>query len=284
MLTVFTPSYNRKELLKRVYESLLRQTDRDFVWLIVDDGSADGTGREVQKWIGEKKISIRYIYQENGGKMRAHNTGVKNCSTELFVCLDSDDYFTETAVETIKNAWTLRGGGSYAGIIAHKGESSEKVLYGQSFPMVEESTLRGLYRQGFSGETTLAFRTSVLKEFLFPEIKGEKYVPEDYIYDKIDERYTMLVVPKILTVCEIVDQGYTDQAARLRRENPAGWYLYYEQRACLEKMSLLKIKYISHFICFSRKLNKSIWSSGLPAGLVVLGIPGALLLLAAGKM
>lgn len=283
MLTVFTPAYNRRELLKRVYESLLSQTDPSFVWLIVDDGSSDGTGEQVKEWMEEKKISIRYIYQENGGKMRAHNTGVKNCETELFVCLDSDDYFTEDAVRSIRHLWAEGRNEKVAGIIAHKGESRERVLYGQQFPQVTESTLRGLYRKGFSGETTLVFRTDILKKYLFPEIPGEKYVPEDYIYDKIDSRYTMLVLPEILTVCEIVEQGYTDQAAKLRRENPTGWYLYYEQRARLEAMSVLKIKYISHLICFARKLGKNIREIDLPKGLLLLGIPGALLLSAAGK-
>lgn len=284
MLTVFTPAYNRRNLLKRVYESLLSQTDQDFIWLIVDDGSTDGTGEQVREWIEEGRLCIRYIFQENGGKMRAHNTGVKNCETELFVCLDSDDFFTEDAAACIKELWSLKGNRKYAGIIAHKGESRERVLYGQSFPETEASTLRGLYRSGFAGETTLVYRTEILKEFLFPEIPGEKYVPEDYIYDKIDSRYTMLVLPRILTVCEIVAQGYTDQADRLRRENLTGWYLYYEQRARMEPLSVLKIKYISHYICFSRKLGKSIWEIPMQKSLVLLGIPGALLLTALGKM
>ncbi len=284
MLTVFTPVYNRRKLLKRVYESLLCQTDRDFVWLIVDDGSSDGTGEQVHEWMGEKRISIRYIYQENGGKMRAHNTGVKNCETELFVCLDSDDFFAEDAVASVKRLWKAKGSETYAGIIAHKGESRERVLYGQEFPKVETSTLRALYKGGFAGETTLVFRTDILKQFLFPEIPGEKYVPEDFIYDKIDSRYIMLVLPEILTVCEIVSQGYTDQAPKLRRENPMGWYLYYEQRAQLEEMSVLKIKYISHLIRFSGELGKSIWDLPLSKGLILLGIPGAVLLRMAGKM
>ncbi|MDO5573195.1 MAG: glycosyltransferase, partial [bacterium] len=41
LLTVFTPTYNRRELLGRVYQSLLAQTDLNFIWLIVDDGSTD---------------------------------------------------------------------------------------------------------------------------------------------------------------------------------------------------------------------------------------------------
>lgn len=84
-LTVFTPTYNRRELLKRVYDSLLNQTVKDFVWLIVDDGSTDDTRSLVMEWIDSAKITIRYEYCENGGKMRAHNRGVRLCDTQLFV-------------------------------------------------------------------------------------------------------------------------------------------------------------------------------------------------------
>ena len=98
-LTVFTPTYNRRELLTRAYKSLTKQTIKDFEWLIVDDGSTDHTDDEVKKWIDDGIIHIRYHYRENGGKMRAHNTGVGLADTELFLCLDSDDYLVENAVE-----------------------------------------------------------------------------------------------------------------------------------------------------------------------------------------
>ena len=71
MITVFTPTYNRCDTLKRLYKSLLNQNCKDFCWLIVDDGSADDTQKLVSKWIDENKISIRYYRQENqGGKIR----------------------------------------------------------------------------------------------------------------------------------------------------------------------------------------------------------------------
>lgn len=288
MLTVFTPTYNRAELLSRVYQSLTEQTNREFVWLIVDDGSSDGTEEKVTEWIKENIIRIRYIYQRNGGKMRAHNAGVKACDTELFVCLDSDDYFTKEAVCVIVNTWKKSGGPQYAGIVAHKGADDSHTLSGEAFPDVSSSTLGALYRGGFHGETTLVFRTDVLRNYLFPEIPGEKYVPEDFVYDKIDEEYSLIVVHEILTICELMQEGYTDQAAMLRKANPKGWYLYYEQRAGKTKMSILKIKYISHYICFSVYLKKNIWKSCGTGRLswweIVAGLPGALLLWLNGKM
>ena len=291
MLTVFTPTYNRADLLNRVYQSLVNQSCKEFVWLIVDDGSSDGTEEKVKEWIKENVIQIRYIYQQNGGKMRAHNVGAKACDTELFVCLDSDDYFTKEAVCVIVNTWKKSGGQQYAGIVAHKGSDSSHTLFGETFPDVSCSTLRNLYLGGFHGETTLIFRADVLRDYLFPEIPGEKYVPEDYVYDKIDEKYSLIVVHEILTICELIHQGYTDQAAMLRKTNPNGWYLYYEQRAEITKMSVLKLKYISHYICFSIYLGKSIWSIWKKPGAgklalweIVAGLPGAFLLWLKGKM
>ena len=166
-LTVFTPTYNRKQLLARAYRSLTAQTVKDFEWLIVDDGSTDNTDDVVKKWIDEGIIRIRYYYRPNGGKMRAHNTGTGLAQTELFVCLDSDDYFIETAVEDLLAAYDsaagYEGSGRHlGGVVAHKGCTDEKLLGSKSFPDVKYSTLYGLYLKGFSGETTLMYKTEIV--------------------------------------------------------------------------------------------------------------------------
>ncbi len=90
-LTIFTPAYNRAHTIGRTYESLCRQTSRDFEWLVVDDGSSDNTAELVRGWIAEADFPIRYIRQENQGMHGAHNTAYANIHTELNVCIDSDD-------------------------------------------------------------------------------------------------------------------------------------------------------------------------------------------------
>ena len=87
-LTIFTPTYNRAYILPKLYESLCVQTCQDFEWLIVDDGSTDNTQELVKEWIEDKKISVRYVYQENRGKMQAFNKAVSLSESELFVCVD----------------------------------------------------------------------------------------------------------------------------------------------------------------------------------------------------
>ena len=91
ILTVFTPTYNRKNALKRTYSSLCNQTCKDFVWLVVDDGSTDGTANLVNRWrADDNDFEIQYIYKENGGMHTAHNVAYANIKTELNTCIDSD--------------------------------------------------------------------------------------------------------------------------------------------------------------------------------------------------
>lgn len=290
MLTIFTPTYNRANLLSRVYESLKRQTCKDFLWLIVDDGSTDDTKSLIESFIAQAEIDIRYFYQKNGGKMRAHNEGVRLCETELFMCLDSDDYITDDAVKDIYAIWNNRQEIEHCirhigGIVAHKGKSENELLGCADFPEgVKVSTLNGLYRKGFSGETTLVFLTEALKKYPFPEFEGEKYVPEDVVYDKIDSEYELLVLPKVLTICEIVDNGYTQGAAKLRRENPNGWFVYYEQRMINTPLSVLKFKYVSHYCVFAKILNKNVFrEKQIGIGYLLLGQVGGLMLKMLGK-
>ena len=284
-LTVFTPTYNRKDLLTRVYESLLEQTVKDFEWLIVDDGSTDDTKAEVEKWIGEARIPIRYHYRENGGKMRAHNTGVALSETELFVCLDSDDRFTKTAVEELLTAYDAakekeKDGIKVGGVVAHKGKSEDELFGAKDFPAVDTSTLYSLYLKGFTGETTLMYETAVLARFPFPEIDGEKYVPEDYIYDKIDEVCVLAVLPRIITVCETVSDGYTESARKLKRDNVNAFYLFYEQRARITPPGLLKLKYLGRYVIYAKRSHHSPTGDriGIPA-LICGYIYGGILLL-----
>ncbi len=292
-LTIFTPAYNRAENLKRAYISIKRQTSKDFVWLIVDDGSTDDTAQVVQEFQEEGRVDIKYIKRENGGKMRAHNTGVLNCETELFICLDSDDHLSDTAVNDILMVWNeakeqLReeggetGADRLAGIIAYKGENVVKVLYGNTFPkkIGRKVSFRELYQKGFSGETTLVFRTELLRQNLFPEIEGEKYVPEDVVYDRIDEGHIFYLLPRILTICELMSRGLTDRAKELRYEAPTGWFIYYYQRALSWPWSVMKTKFASHYLRFWGAVDRKYRDQyRLPAKIAVTGIPGWLMLL-----
>ena len=100
-ITVYTPTYNRANLLQNLYKSLLQQTYRNFEWLIIDDGSTDNTKQVVNGFISQGIIDIRYFYKQNGGQHTALNMGIEKAEGTLLMDVDSDDYLTDNALERI---------------------------------------------------------------------------------------------------------------------------------------------------------------------------------------
>lgn len=239
LITVFTPTYNRKYKLPQLYKSLCEQTCKDFVWLIVDDGSSDGTEELVRSWMEDHELEIQYHYQQNGGKMRAHNKGTELCETEYFVCIDSDDYLSSPSVikDTLgflEQNKELLERDDVSGVVSYR-----KMLSGSQgkFPEnVKLATLTEL-NAGYRGETTLMFKTDVLRLYPFPVVEGEKFLTENFVYDQLDERYKLLVFPYYSQDCEFHPDGITSNAWDVLYKNPKGYRMYYNQCIKLKKGS-----------------------------------------------
>ncbi len=279
-ITIFTPTFNRAVTLQRLYDSLCGQTNQSFVWLIVDDGSTDGTQFLVKNWKEENKIEIQYFKQKNSGKSVAHNRGVEKCNTELFVCVDSDDYLVENAVEVIENNCSKLNDDNVAGLVASRLMVDERndVLENHSFLWVGLSSLKDLYRKGFRGETTIVFKTNVIKKYQFPEILGEKFITECFIYDQIDQKYLYLLLDKPLVVCEYLPDGYTSNLKSLKMANPKGYALYYNQYLSLYKTDLkMKLKNIMRYIYFSKLGNSRGMCKNANCNLFLFGVAYLLL-------
>lgn len=241
---MFTPAFNRAHTLPRLYRSLLNQTSKEFVWMVVNDGSTDDTENLIADYISEGSIPIIYHKTENGGKQRAHNFGVSMCDAELFLCVDSDDYLTDDAVETLIAVWEEeRDKSRVAGIVFLKGFSKTKPL-GPRFPSgVKHSTLRALYdRYHFRGDTGLMYRTDVLKRFPFFVAEGEKFIGESYAYDQIDQHFEMRVLDKILYIAEYLPDGYTKNVRRVTKENPIGYLTLKKQSILFDRTVLAKFR------------------------------------------
>ena len=224
LITVFTPTYNRKDLLGRCYEKLCAQTCRNFIWLVVDDGSTDGTRQAVRKWMDEGVISVRYVYQENAGKQRAVNTGVSVCETDWFAFLDSDDYYRKETVEKMVCLIdTIKDDDTVAGILARRCTPDGKTVGADKLPA---AVMRAHYdeiirRYRFSGDTCRVYKTAVLKENLYPVI-DDRFIPENVMLGKIDETYKLLVVNESFSVSQYLPDGYTSNEKRVYKKNPVG--------------------------------------------------------------
>lgn len=224
-LTIFTPAYNRGHTIKRTYESLCRQTCKDFEWLVIDDGSSDNTRELVEGWMSDKKILIRYIYQENQGMHGAHNTAYRNIHTELNTCIDSDDWMPDDAVEKIVSFWKQSGSDKVAGIVGLDATEDGKVI-GERFPEnLKITTLRGYYEDlKGSGDKKLVYRTSVICNVPeYPLFEGEKYVGLLYKYNLIDEQYPLLVSNDVYVIVDYQDDGSSRGMWRQYWNNPKGF-------------------------------------------------------------
>ena len=227
-LTIFTPAYNRAHTIGRTYESLCRQSCKDFEWLIVDDGSKDNTRELVEGWIAENKIPIRYIYQQNQGMHGAHNTAYRNINTELNTCIDSDDYMPDDAVEKIVTFWCEHGSDKYAGLVGLDIDDKNKQIIGKPFPEdLAETTLSGYYAAGGSGDKKLVYRTSVINSYPeYPIFEGEKYVGLAYKYMLIDQDYKLLTLNQPLVIVDYQNDGSSASMYRQYWNNPKGFAFF----------------------------------------------------------
>ena len=228
-LTVFTPAYNRAHTLPRTYESLKRQSCKEFIWLVVDDGSSDGTGELVRQWQQEKNgFEIRYVYQKNGGMHTAHNTAYERIDTELNVCIDSDDCLAEGAVEAILQKWESVRGQGYAGIIGLDADMNTGNIIGTGFPKgMTETTLGGYYASGGTGDKKLVYRTDVINSVPpYPVFPGERYVGLACKYTLIDQKYRLAVLDRVLCEVEYQADGSSAQMWRQYLNNPKGFAFF----------------------------------------------------------
>ena len=223
-ITVFTPTFNRAHLLPRLYDSLCKQTSGNFSWLIIDDGSSDGTQELVKQWQAEKKIEIEYHYKENGGMHTGHNVAYKRIKTELNVCIDSDDYMPKDAVEKIVRFWNdLEDKQNYSGFVGLD-VTEDGAIIGTKIP---EDLKRGSYLnlyKSVTGDKKFVLVTEEVNKYpLYPEYKNEKLVPLGILYIMMGEEKDFAFTNDVYCVVEYQEDGSTNSIFKQYRESPLGF-------------------------------------------------------------
>lgn len=232
LITVFTPTFNRIETLRRTYTSLQRQTSFNFKWLIVDDGSSDNTKSVVEGWIRqERKFAIEYLYKENGGMHTAHNLAYRSIDTTLNVCVDSDDMLEEHAIEVITSVWNEIKDVNCAGIIGLDADFNHNIL-GKPFDNERQLiSLQQYYKSGGQGDKKLVYKTEIIKEFCeYPEFPEERLVPLGYKYEMVDRKYPLFAINEVLCLVEYQADGSTRNIKRQYKKSPKGFNVYRIER------------------------------------------------------
>lgn len=226
LLTIITPTYNRAYTLSKCYESLCCQNNKDFMWLIVDDGSTDNTCDIVKKWITDDKIKIKYIKKENGGKASALNIGIDVIETEYSVCLDSDDWFYDNAVETaIRELEAVKDDRKCCGLLALRNNSDGSVKGKRSIPKEMKTVTAAdvFLKLGLRTEVICFYKTYILRKYRFPVFPGEKFVSPSWMQYTITKDYYFKTSWSKFCVCEYIPDGLTRNKRKVILNNPNGY-------------------------------------------------------------
>ena len=283
-LTILTPSYNRAQTLPKLYESLKRQTVSEFCWLLVDDGSSDGTGQLAQEWQQEGAIAFSYLYKENGGKHTALNLGIAQIETELTFIVDSDDWLPENAVERIlywhekyRDNRTLCG---YSFLRFYPDGKVNTAYFPESGKIDTYVNVR--INGHIGGDKAEVFRTDILKQFPFPVFAQERFLPEDLVWVKMSGPYPMVHLNECVYISEYLEDGLTKSGRRMKAKSPLG--MMARSRAYLEDGSvngMTKLKMMLLYQIYGRQAGFSpgrirreagagalYWICRIPAGIL----------------
>lgn len=221
-ITVITPTFNRSYTLNKAYESLCNQSCPNFLWLIVDDGSTDETEDLIKEWKKEKRINIKYIKKNNGGKASALNVAFDNLTTPYCVCLDSDDYFTDTAIlDALEILEEEKDNNKCCGLLALHIMPDGTYFGGKGFDhSIKYITVPEIQ---LNTEYARFYKTSALEGIRFPEFEGEKFVSPIFIDYLLAEKYSFRVAHKNFCICEYMPDGLTRNKRAVIKKNPKGY-------------------------------------------------------------
>lgn len=255
-ISVLTPTYNRANLLERLYESLVQNSNFgvEIEWLIVDDGSTIPPKEVVDRFIAENKIIIKYFEQENKGKMEAINYLVQKATGDLIIDCDDDDYFTENAFEIIKSTYeeNLNTNNCYAMCFLKYNQYKENM--GKQFQK-ERTTMFDLYfKQGEDGEKALVFFSEIRKKYKHELVNGERFVTEARMYHKMDLTSNISCINEPIMICEYQNDGYTKNIVNEFKQNPFGYYEYFKEIFEHNMKNIIfskRLYIIKHYILFT---------------------------------
>ena len=281
LITVFTPTYNRRHTLHKCYNSLLAQSNKSFVWLIVDDGSTDGTEDLVREWqCRENGFEIQYAYKENGGLHTGYNKAIELAETELMMCIDSDDYMTDDAVEIILSRWKAHQDSKYAGMVFLDITEDGNVI-GTKMPDLKSATVYDLYnRLGVKGDKKQVYRPELMRPFHSPVFPGEKLFPTCYKYFQVDLTHEMLLFNEPVCVVEYMPDGYTKNIIKLYKKNLNN-YIFYRKFIMTYPNATLwhRYRFAIHYVAESLLARDFRFVKNSPRKLLTLAAtPGGLLL------
>ena len=266
LITLFTPTYNRAHLLPRLYDSICKQTYTNFEWVIVNDGSTDKTDEIVLSFIADNRININYIKQENGGKHRAVNRGVKEAKGELFFIADSDDMLPSNALDcVIKMYEAIKNDYSFAGVVGIDSTiNGDRISSGFNSDVLDCTEVEARCKYHIKGDMKEVFRTDVLREFPFPEIDGEKFCPEELQLVRVSTKYKFRYYNNVIYIADYQSEGLSSRIIKIRMDSPISAMMNYSENNLFNVPLIQKIKNAINYWRFYYCININLHKKDLP--------------------
>ncbi|WP_097033680.1 glycosyltransferase family 2 protein [Clostridium tertium] len=268
-VSICTPLYNRAYKILDLYESIKLQTNKNFEWIIIDDGSTDDILMKIEKIRKENLIMLKYKQKENGGKHTAINEALEIAEGKLFFIVDSDDVLTDNAIELIISEWEkieLSGEDLFIGVSGNRGYSNKKVIGDSLFNNhIDCTALELRYKYNISGDKAEAFKTEILKKYLFPIFKNEKFLTEAVVWNRIAcDGYKLRWINEIIYITEYLEDGLTKKYDSLMANNINGTKLYYSELLNIknvideDKRDIARTEYVKYLFINKTSLKEII--------------------------
>lgn len=278
LLTVFTPTYNRVNLLPRGYEALCRQGSHDFCWLIIDDGSKDKTRELVKSWLRVESLEFRedgfvgyskdadwlhieYVYKENGGLHTGYNKAIEKMNTEICVCIDSDDYMPDDGVEICVTEWAKYRDKNVSGLVGY-----DYTIQGQRLGnQMEDGKITHYVRlkqdKGFSADNKLVMRVDLLKQVApQPSFEGERNFNPIWMILKVDQIAPFVLIDKTLCIVDYQENGMAANIINQFFNSPNSFMELRILYVNLKYTSLCwKIRHYIHLVANAKMAKKSLF-------------------------
>lgn len=280
-VSIITPTYNRSNYLAHCYDSLCNQTCFDFEWIIIDDGSTDDTYEVVSRFKADR-FNVVYVRKENGGKHTALNTSHDYINGDFILILDSDDYLTKDAIETIVDDWEIYDSKKEIACISYyKLSESGEVISGKlNCDYYESDHISYRVNNNIQGDQCEVVRSSVFKELIFPVYENERFASEGLLWNYIGYNYKTVYRNKAIYVCEYLDDGISKSGRKLLMRNPKGMIdltkTFFDKRVVIKKRMKETILYIVYCFCDKRELKEIVLNSNNTLMVTTLLLPSCL--------
>lgn len=284
-IVILTPTYNRVSMLPKLYESLKKQTMCKFTWLVVDDGSSDGTKSIIDTMKKESIVDIKYVYQKNGGKARALNRGFAHCKhAQIYLIVDSDDYLLPNAIDIVSGYLNrYYSDGKIGALFFHYNTTDGKILK-LSGEVIKTDQIMTPYQYNKAygkHDGCIGYFNRVTEKYTYPEYEDEKYVGPTVIQMEMSSEFHIVYSPAVVGVAEYQTNGLTHSGRQLRLENPKGMIHYCKLMMSPQADKLTQIKYaisIWPYINISKTpISRIFRSTKRPILLLLTYIPGIVL-------